>query len=67
MVTYTIKQQNFQKGTTDYIGTTTQLATSVAASEFGEPNDTYIAYDDAVDPKKVSAIYVSVGTAWVSF
>ena len=67
MVTYTAKQSNLQKGTTDYIGTTTQLATSIAADEFGEPNDTYVAYDDAATPKKVSAIYVSVGTAWVSF
>lgn len=67
MVTYTVKQTNFVKGTTDYIGTTAQLATSIAASEFGEPNDTYTAYDDAASPKKVSAIYVSVGTAWIQY
>ena len=67
MVTYTVEQTNFQKGTKDYIGTTAQLATSIAASEFGEPFDTYTAYDDATTPKKVSAIYVSVGTAWVSY
>lgn len=67
MVTYTVKQENFQKGTTDYIGTTDQLATSIAASEFGKPNDSYTAYDDAASPKKVSAIYVSVGTAWIQY
>jgi hypothetical protein len=67
MVTFTAKQSNYQKGTTDYIGTTTQFDTSVAASEFGNPNDTYTAYDDAASPKKVSAIYVSVGTAWIQY
>jgi hypothetical protein len=67
MVTFTVKQSNNPKGTVDYIGTTDQLATSIAASEFGNPNDTYTAYDDAASPKKVSAIYVSVGTAWIQY
>jgi hypothetical protein len=64
---YTTMTENFGKGTNSYKGTTTQHASAVSASEFGEPGDTYTSYDDSATPKKVSAIYVSVGTAWVSY
>lgn len=62
---YTAKQDNLLKGTSDYIGTTSQLAAAIAASKFGNPFDSYTAYDSGTS--KVSAVYVSIGTAWISY
>jgi hypothetical protein len=62
---YTTVTENFAKGTMSYKGTTVQLAAAILASEFGEKDDTYTAYDDST--KIVSAIYTSVVTAWVSY
>jgi hypothetical protein len=61
---YTVKQSNLQKGTVDYIGTDANMATNVAADEFGNPFDTFTTYNAS---SVVTGVYVSCGTAWLKY
>jgi hypothetical protein len=62
---YTAKQSNLAKGTVDYLVTTTQHAANEAAGKFGNAFDSFTVFDAGT--KKVTAIYISTGTAFISY